>query len=99
MTLQGNREQRSNFKWNRVQRQYWRTWNIRKQFSILGEQGIKGTVIPKGGLINVPIFKPSSSLFVCSSVCQHVILKCVSEAMTAVNVKTCIIIVLIRYNL
>ena len=35
------REQRSNFEWNRVQRQYWGTWNTRKQFSILGEQGHK----------------------------------------------------------
>ena len=29
------------FEWNRVQRQYWGTWNIKKQFSILGEQGNK----------------------------------------------------------
>ena len=36
---QGNREQRSNFEWNKVQRQYWGTWNLRKQSSILGEQG------------------------------------------------------------
>ena len=34
-------KKRSNFEWNRVQRQYWGTWNIRKQFSILGEQGNK----------------------------------------------------------
>ena len=83
-------------------RQYWGTSNIRKQFSILGEQGNKpiyfrGTrerLSPYEGLISVPIFKPSTSLFVCSSVCQHVILNCVSEALTAVNVKTCILIVL-----
>ena len=37
----GNREQRSNFDWNRVQSQYLGTWNIRKRFSIVGEQGNK----------------------------------------------------------
>ena len=37
----GTGKKRSNFEWNRVQRQYWGTWNVRKQFSILGEQGNK----------------------------------------------------------
>ena len=90
----------SHFEWNRVQ--YWGSWNIRKQFSILGEQGNKpiyfrGTrerLFPKEGLISVPIFKSSTSLVVCSSVCQHVILNGVSEALAAVNVKTCKLIVL-----
>ena len=36
--IPGEQEQRSNFEWNRVQGQYWGAWNIRKQFSILGEQ-------------------------------------------------------------
>ena len=76
--------------------------NMEYKKTILGEQGNKpiyfrGTserLSPYEGLISVPIFKPSTSLFVCSSVCQHVIKNCVSEALTAVNVKTCILIVL-----
>ena len=105
--FQGNREHRSNFKWNWVQRQYWGTWNIRKQFSMLVEQenkpiyflGTRGWLSPYEGLISVPIFEQTTSLFVCSSVYQHVILNCISEALTAVNVKTCILIVLCISNI
>ena len=83
-------------------RQYWGTWNIRKQFSILVEQGNKPIYFrgrrerlsPLEGLTSVPMFKPSTSLFLCSSVCQQVMLNCVSDALTAVIVKTCILIVL-----
>ena len=37
-------------------------------------RGTKGRLSPSEGLISDPIFKPSTSLFDCSSVCQHVIL-------------------------
>ena len=55
--FQGNREQRSHFEWNRLQGQYWGSWNIKKNnFRFLGNretillfQGNKGTVIPLRG--------------------------------------------------
>ena len=36
--FQENREQRSNFEWNRIQRQYWVTWNIKNNFRFLGNR-------------------------------------------------------------
>ena len=39
--IPGEQGTKVNFEWNRVQRQYWGTWNIRKQCSILVEQGSK----------------------------------------------------------
>ena len=85
--FQGNRERRPHFEGNRAKNTLMENREHNKtSFSIFGEQGNKSFLGEQGNRypLRVPYrgsnFIPSTSLFVCQSICQHSMSNCVSEA-------------------